>query len=178
MLRKWGKTSGMKKIGKETRTNLKGKGGNSGQSHVKAGKRTGGEYTGGKDKGTTSGAITSQCNLNNNNRDNNVVYNNQNKEVENVSVVRNNRRPNQAAAEDSHIVVRGWAEGRSVERMVVNTNDTDAYNMGIMDLECMEHNGDPPDNMIKRYDENLQAGGVTTVDVCMAPAHLGEGSGV
>nr|GMD79422.1 uncharacterized protein LOC109162703 [Ipomoea batatas] len=124
---KRGETFGMKEIGKETRTNLKGKGGNSGQSHVKAGKRAGREYTGGKDKGTTSGAIT---------------------------------------------------EGRSVERMVVNTNDTDAYNMGIMDLECMEHNGDPPDNMIERYDENLQAGGVTTVDVCMTPAHLGEGSGV
>nr|GMC91907.1 uncharacterized protein LOC109169412 [Ipomoea batatas] len=56
-------------------------------------------------------------------------------------------KPNQAAAESSHIVVRGRAVDKVVRRETVYNGDLGYLETGGIDIDSLEHHGDPPNNL-------------------------------
>nr|GMD53959.1 uncharacterized protein LOC109162703 [Ipomoea batatas] len=83
-------------------------------------------------------------------RDNRASISTNNEELvqsEKQNVRNTSSKPNQAAAESSHIVVRGRAVDKVVRRETVYNGDLGYLETGGIDIDSLEHHGDPPNNL-------------------------------
>nr|GMD35986.1 glutathione S-transferase T3-like [Ipomoea batatas] len=83
-------------------------------------------------------------------RDNRASISTNNEELvqsEKQNVRNTSSKPNQADAESSHIVVRGRAVDKVVRRETVYNGDLGYLETGGIDIDSLEHHGDPPNNL-------------------------------
>nr|GMD85160.1 uncharacterized protein LOC109162703 [Ipomoea batatas] len=109
-----------------------------------------------KGKGKRPSVQISEKQINNEKNKSRYAENFKNAEThENTTASQSQSKSNQAAASDTHVVVRGRASDKYVHKEIINNEDEEPMMQGITELQSFEHHGDPPDSYEDCMEEDL-----------------------